>query len=1355
MSKNRSTIRVFVSVCTIIVTVALSVPAENSWGDNFFGTIREFLGIASSVSDDAVAVSNGPVIFQRGFAAGADFPFSRGGELYKVDPTSRVETFYGAGSQPNYSNDGSKIVFLNNAQITRSPAATYTPTGLTIQGGGSSILGFYPKWSPDGQNISYNTTVSLNSTLYYHVNIIGGTCTACDITTNTHQLNPTGAFSNIYASWHPTISTGTTRSGKIIFVSANNTKAQVDVGNYTGIFVTEDVTIAADGTVTFGAPNPLLSLPSATYAFPAYSHDGTKFAFVRFNASGSSDLMVSDATGANATVVVSYPANGNSYTHHPAFSPDDTKIVFSDSNQIFQVSPSGGAPMIVTNLASSANDLFPSWAPGTGIPTPTPTPTPTPIPVSDLELRFNVTPPDTVHLGQNATYNLIVNNNGPARAFGVFITGNTPPATLLDVGTSSFCNSTGPGGVFSCFLGDIDPGPAHAVSGSSVRTMTLQFRSAKAGQIVIAPTVLLDTTRSVDNVSANNSISATTSIKPDVELLGLEVTQVVQDLSNSVPLVADKKTFIRAYVRTTRLQSGAVMSANLVGTNSGGVFNGRLSPSNPGGTVKVVEKPQRSQLVDSFYFELPPDWIKAGNLQFRFESSDSFLTCSEPDSAPNCAATVTFNTVNPFSIKLLALTFTDASNVSHSASFRDVLNTANEMLNAYPISRFDGDTGVATTKSNPCLGFSVFPNIRKELNALRNTECKTRTCKQFYQGLLADQSSCNPASGANGESDLPGNASAVWAVTDRATTRIHEQGHALGLVHVDKTGTEACANASGTLIPCPKLEGDGSLSLSKDQFNINTAYGVNSSTMEIFPAETADFMSYATVRWPSRQNYVVLYNKMKAATSPEPDGSHMVAATQTVQIDGSVVLDGTAGTLGSVFVSTTAASIATPPPGAYAIRFENAQGGTLNTYSFDPILSSDNLTTGIIALQLPWDPSTKRIVLLLNGQILASRLASANVPTVRVTSPNGGENLNGASATFSWTAADTDGDTLTYALDYSKDNGATWIPLAANWSSTSFPVNPASLAGSNQALFRVTASDGFNTAQDQSDAVFTVPSHGPQAAISTPENNHLYVGDQNVNLSGAALDIEDGLLDGSRLSWSSNLNGLLGPGSAVSVNASTLVEGTHTIILTATDSSNRTATATKTIRVFRTRPVFPSELSVGSKELNFNTKTTLQTIPVRNSGDGTLTWSATADQPWIKLGDTTGNDQSNIAVTIIPGGLPFGTLSGKITITSPEAVNGPQVVNVNLAILQGTTVNLDGRVVTPDGRGLRSATVTMTDSQGVVRSATTSSFGFFSFTDTPVGETYTIRIGSRSYRFAPRAMQIISDLTLPDFVGLE
>ncbi len=913
----------------------------------------------------------------------------------------------------------------------------------------------------------------------------------------------------------------------------------------------------------------------------------------------------------------------------------------------------------------------------------------------------------------------------------------------------------------------------------------IQLRKNAAGELL--STTLTMQAYFIDPLSSTvikKSAPITYNVVADVKLLGLEVTQAVQDLKNSVPLVADKRTFVRAYVRATSPDVvGAVMSASLVGTNSNGVTNGRLIPSNPGRTVTVTTIASRSYLLDSFYFELPPDWIKAGNLQFRIESTDASFVCEEPDGTPNCATTVTFNAVNPLSMKFITMTYKDAADVAHTPNLADISRATNEFLGRYPINRIDsGDAGTATTTLNPCLDTPAldtnFQNLRKELNDMRNTECQTGTCKQLYLGLLADKSGPNCGTNINGEGDLPGNAAAVFAVTGDTMPRIHEIGHVMGFKHTNFNGTEGCGDGAvpPTDIPCTKLEGDGTLGLTKDQYDPNTAYGFDindSSPTQIYVAETADFMSYGRPRWVSRANYIQLYNKFKINTALNEltENVNVVSAAQTVLIDGSVLLDGTGGSIGSVYVSNNAGSVTLPSPGFYAIRFENAQGVQLATYSFNPVAGSvggedpaeDQIAAaqnqaGNISLQLPWDTATKRIVLLRNGQVLASRQASANSPVVRVTSPNGGETLNGASTTFTWTASDEDGDSLTYLLEYSKDNGTTWKALAVNWKSTSFPVDLTNLPGSNQALFRVTASDGFNTTQDQSDAVFTVPAHAPQAFISTPDNNHLYVGDQTVILNGMAIDIEDGILDSSSLSWSSNLNGPLGTGSSLAINASTLAEGTHTITLSASDSTARVGTTSISIRIFRTRPAFAATLSIGPGGLVLNAssgtaQSAPQTIAIRNSGDGALTWSAAADQPWIRLGSTSGSAPSNLSITANPTGLAVGQYTGNVTITSAGSVNSPQTVQVAFSVIAPVAVS--GRVLTSDGRGLRNATVSITNSSNVTQFATTSSFGFFSFDNVAVGQTYTVRISSRLFRFGTQTIQVNGNLTVPDFVGLE
>ncbi len=81
--------------------------------------------------------------------------------------------------------------------------------------------------------------------------------------------------------------------------------------------------------------------------------------------------------------------------------------------------------------------------------------------------------------------------------------------------------------------------------------------------------------------------------------------------------------------------------------------------------------------------------------------------------------------------------------------------------------------------------------------------------------------------------------------------------------------------------------------------------------------------------------------------------------------------------------------------------------------------------------------------------------------------------------------------------------------------------------------------------------------------------------------------------------------------------------------------------------------------------------------------------------------------------------------------------------------------SLNGRVTTPGGLGLRNAIVALTDSQGVRITATTSSFGIFSFANIPTGQTYILGVSSKRYRFTARTMVVNGNMLDVNFVGLE
>ena len=84
-----------------------------------------------------------------------------------------------------------------------------------------------------------------------------------------------------------------------------------------------------------------------------------------------------------------------------------------------------------------------------------------------------------------------------------------------------------------------------------------------------------------------------------------------------------------------------------------------------------------------------------------------------------------------------------------------------------------------------------------------------------------------------------------------------------------------------------------------------------------------------------------------------------------------------------------------------------------------------------------------------------------------------------------------------------------------------------------------------------------------------------------------------------------------------------------------------------------------------------------------------------------------------------------------------------------------TTGAISGRVLSPEGMGLRNAVVTLTDSNGVKRTAITATAGFYRFDSVAIGESYEISVSSKKYRFTRRSIQAADDLANVNFSGTD
>ena len=152
------------------------------------------------------------------------------------------------------------------------------------------------------------------------------------------------------------------------------------------------------------------------------------------------------------------------------------------------------------------------------------------------------------------------------------------------------------------------------------------------------------------------------------------------------------------------------------------------------------------------------------------------------------------------------------------------------------------------------------------------------------------------------------------------------------------------------------------------------------------------------------------------------------------------------------------------------------------------------------------------------------------------------------------------------------------------------------------------------------------------------------------------------------------------------------------------------------------------------------------------------------DGPYVEPGCTVARPNAQTLYGAFGGATANGTWNlfirddaGAARPMAPGVVLGEVRGGWGIELLPSTAagVEVSGRVMTPDGRGLRNATVTITDSKGVQRTATTGSFGSYSFEDVEAGSSFVMGVTSKRYRFSSRVINVTDSLTNVDFVGME
>ena len=80
--------------------------------------------------------------------------------------------------------------------------------------------------------------------------------------------------------------------------------------------------------------------------------------------------------------------------------------------------------------------------------------------------------------------------------------------------------------------------------------------------------------------------------------------------------------------------------------------------------------------------------------------------------------------------------------------------------------------------------------------------------------------------------------------------------------------------------------------------------------------------------------------------------------------------------------------------------------------------------------------------------------------------------------------------------------------------------------------------------------------------------------------------------------------------------------------------------------------------------------------------------------------------------------------------------------------INGAFIPIVGVNQTPQGKGLRKRPVVLCDSSDKTRTATTTAFGYYRFTNVAASETYIFQVSDKRFPFAPQVLNITERLII-------
>src|SRR5262245_740513 len=369
---------------------------------------------------------------------------------------------------------------------------------------------------------------------------------------------------------------------------------------------------------------------------------------------------------------------------------------------------------------------------------------------------------------------------------------------------------------------------------------------------------------------------------PGRAIRGIEVTQTVDDLQNSVVLIADKRTVARVYIDPTTVANAGNVTGEITWRRNGGgaafvpaMNTIRLDPGSP----KTIAQ-QRQDLLGSLNFALPPEALAKGPLQITVNRlmvpGGGDLTL-----APQQPLTVTFAPAPQLRLRAIGLRYQtgnpptgrapDAIHFSYLRSF---------LSRAYPVASVEWSQIVVDADFAPPFdqgGTVTAVLANAQLSAIRSREVSAGVDpRTHYYGLVDDNNRAagffmrgraftipgtpRPDTVAAGPCGAGGGFAGDRDASYADWYGAHELGHTFGRFHPGfPPGSQ---DASDPTFPYP----NGELTTADGRFvGFDPGDAALNLPMTVLAGSSFhDVMTYADNQWVSAYTYDAIFKRLVA-----------------------------------------------------------------------------------------------------------------------------------------------------------------------------------------------------------------------------------------------------------------------------------------------------------------------------------------------------------------------------------------------------------------------------------------------------------------------------------------------------------